>query len=293
MSVLPKISIVTPSYNQGQFIEQTIQSVLGQFYAHLEYIILDAGSNDSTVRILEKYNSQVSYWHSKPDNGQSAAINEGFDRSSGDIIAWLNSDDYYLPFALNKVANLLSIDEPAILIGNCFHFKEQDNYGNGSAMTSYHQNIDIRNGDYIIQPSSFFNKKAWDLVGKLNEDLEFVFDWEWYIRAEQKGVKFITTPEYLSAYRFHQNHKSGIGGRKREQEIMSIIKKYNSEEDFKTFMYIATHREEMKRKLGKLDKVLDTKRFKSQLFRHIFFRKLSKSKWNKVDIFMKVNGISI
>ena len=99
----PRISIVTPSYNQGQFIEQTIRSVLLQNYPNLEYIIIDGGSTDNTVETIEKYEQYITYWVSEPDRGQSHAINKGFARCTGEIMAWLNSDDLYLPSALKSL----------------------------------------------------------------------------------------------------------------------------------------------------------------------------------------------
>ena len=108
MSVsFPKITIVTPSFNQGRFIEQTIVSVLDQQYPNLEYIVMDGGSTDGTVRILQKYDHHIDFWQSAPDQGQADAINKGFARSSGEILAWLNSDDTYQPGALGEVADLL------------------------------------------------------------------------------------------------------------------------------------------------------------------------------------------
>lgn len=101
-----KISIITPSYNQGQFIEETIQSVIQQSYANVEYIVIDGGSKDNTIDIIKKYESKITYWESKKDKGQSDAINKGLAIATGDIVAWLNSDDMYTENALKRVANI-------------------------------------------------------------------------------------------------------------------------------------------------------------------------------------------
>ncbi|GAI34604.1 unnamed protein product, partial [marine sediment metagenome] len=112
-SLWPRVSIITPSYNQGQFIEETIRSVLLQGYANLEYIIMDGGSTDDSVEIIRKYEPWLTYWVSEPDRGQAHAIDKGFARSTGEILAWLNSDDTYLPGAIAKSVRLLNDDPNA------------------------------------------------------------------------------------------------------------------------------------------------------------------------------------
>jgi len=122
----PKISIITPSFNQGKYLEETIFSVLGQNYPNLEYIIIDGGSTDNSVDIIKKYENQLTYWISEPDNGQSHAINKGFMKATGGILAWLNSDDMYLPGVLDYVAKTINIEEPGIYFGECIHMNYQD-----------------------------------------------------------------------------------------------------------------------------------------------------------------------
>jgi glycosyltransferase involved in cell wall biosynthesis len=223
----PKITVVTPSYNQGQFLEETIASVLAQNYPNLEYMILDGGSADNSVEIIRKYEKYLAYWVSEPDGGQSAAINRGFKAATGDILAWLNSDDMYLPGALQYVATNCVSSEPKVVFGNCMHFdNERPEEARGSHVRRAHQQRDIMLADYIVQPSSFFTRAAWLEVGPLNPSLAFGFDWEWYIRAKQRGVYFQPVDKYLACYRIHASHKSAAGGSRRLDELAEIYKSY-------------------------------------------------------------------
>ena len=233
---LPKISVITPSYNQGQFIEQTILSVLSQGYANLEYIIMDGGSTDNTVEIIKKHESSITHWQSKKDNGQASAINEGFAMATGDILCWLNSDDKYFPDTLNKVAGFFTdINAAEIVFGNCLHVNEKSNKKRGSDVEGAHKKFKLSLCDYIIQPSSFFTRTTWRNTGVLNESLHFSFDWDWFIRAEKAGTNFIPVREYLSLYRIHDAHKSGGGGIKRTEELKQIAALYNEERLSKAF----------------------------------------------------------
>lgn len=223
----PRITVLTPSFNQAGFLRDTIESVLGQGYPDLEYMILDGGSTDGSVEIIKEYESRLSFWCSAPDGGQAAAINQGFARSTGSVMAWLNSDDYYLPGALRHVAEKLELDKAELLLGNCLHFHEGKARVHGSDVPSRHQQLRVALVDYIIQPSSFWTRVAWERVGSLESNYHYVFDWDWYIRAMQGEVAVKTTPRYLSAYRVHADHKTGTGGEKREQEIRAIYIKYS------------------------------------------------------------------
>lgn len=230
-SLYPKISIVTPSFNQGDFIEETILSVIGQAYPNLEYIIIDGGSTDSTVEIIKKYEKHLHYWVSEKDRGQSDAINKGFEIASGDILGWLNSDDMFLPGTFSFIANLVKNNEDGIFFGNCIHFREEneDLYSFGSNVEKAHAATSLTNVDYIIQPSSFWQKSVWNKVGKLREDMVYAFDWEWFLRAQKYGIKFTPASKALSMYRLHKNHKTATGGKKRQEEIAQVYEIYSPE----------------------------------------------------------------
>jgi len=233
----PRITVVTPSFNQAQFLEQTILSVIGQRYPNLEYIIMDGGSKDGSVEIIKKYQSEIAYWVSEKDNGQAAAINKGFSIATGDIFCWLNSDDMLMPGALLKIGGLFkTAQHPTIIFGNCLHFHEDSPKTRGSDVVQSHECLDLKLCDYIIQPSSFWNKSAWKEVGILNEQYHYTFDWEWFLRAEKAGVSFSPCSEYLSLYRIHDQHKSGTGGDKRAIELGKIYREYNDANAEKAFL---------------------------------------------------------
>jgi len=179
----PRISIVTPSYNQGQFIEETIRSALLQGYPNLEYIVIDGDSSDNSVEIIRKYEPWLTYWVSEPDNGQTEALNKGFERTTGSILTWLNSDDRLQPGALQSVAEFfLRHPEVGIAYGN---FNKIDEYSNHISRCEAPE-FNLRHHivrDLIPQPAALFRREVWGRIGPLNHQFHYVMDHDFWSRA--------------------------------------------------------------------------------------------------------------
>lgn len=205
----PKISIVTPSFNQGRFIEKTITSVLGQNYPNLEYIIIDGGSTDESVEIIKKYEKRLAYWASEQDRGQSHAINKGFERATGDIFGWLNSDDWYHPGALKAVAEAFAVNPNAgaVVGAGEMYFEE---YGNSTLYEPYpltFKTIFQAIHQHLMQPSCFFTHQAWCDCGPLDETLNLAMDFDLWLRIAKK-YHFTTIPQNLSVSLVHKSAKT-------------------------------------------------------------------------------------
>lgn len=202
----PKISIVTPSYNQGKFIEETIRSILLQNYPNLEYIIIDGGSNDETIEVIKKYEKWITYWISEPDNGQSHAINKGLDKCTGTVFNWLNSDDYYNPDALKVVgANFFKTGCDA-LIG---YVKNTDEEGlvYRTRVRSLEETIAFAN---LVQPGAFFDLEIIKRFGGVNEEANFMMDAELWLKfLFTYGIKkVIKINDVLVNFRLHADSKT-------------------------------------------------------------------------------------
>ncbi|WP_017314696.1 glycosyltransferase family 2 protein [Mastigocladopsis repens] len=226
----PLISVVIPSFNQGQYIEETLLSVIGQQYPNLEILVIDGGSTDNTVEILEKYSSQISYWHSKKDKGQADAINQGINLSSGDIVCWLNSDDMYLPGTLLDIGKrfLGRTDKSHLIYGSAVTINQSKEKLFSDAQTAApFEEFKLTYADFIVQPSAFWTRKLWQYTGELDIKYNYVLDWEWFIRAS-KIAEFEYIHKFYSIYRYHPLHKTSNGGLKRREEILDVVSRYSS-----------------------------------------------------------------
>jgi glycosyltransferase involved in cell wall biosynthesis len=223
----PRISVVTPSYNQGRFIEETIRSVLEQRYPEVEYAVLDGGSDDLTIEVLQRYDAKLSFWRSEKDGGQAAAINEGFQRATGDILCWLNSDDLHVPTTLRAVARLLgpSLDLPIILYGRCQMFNDRTPWKEIRPAIPFSREL-LEKVDFLDQPSVFWTRRAWEIVGPLDATLCYGFDWEWFLRASNV-CRFVAVDDLLSRYRLHEVQKTGTGGEERWVELLEIVRRHS------------------------------------------------------------------
>ncbi|MCK4348105.1 MAG: glycosyltransferase [Thermoplasmatales archaeon] len=228
MKKLPKISIVTPSLNQGQFIEQTILSVLNQNYPKIEYIVMDGGSTDNTLEILKKYENRL-IWESGPDTGQSDAINKGFRMATGEILAWLNSDDFYEEGAFLSVAEYFCQNiQCGVVYGNLTHVDESGQYLAKYEGPNLDQNTLIHVDPHgVRQQSTFFHRNAVEQSGFLDEKLEFVMDYELLIRLGDV-CRFCFVDKNLAFFRIRESAKSVSMGNKMKQtvEILRVSRKY-------------------------------------------------------------------
>jgi len=226
----PKISIVTPSYNQGAYIEETIRSVLLQGYPNLEYIIIDGGSTDQTVDILKKYERFLAYWTSEPDRGQTYAINKGITIASGQIIGWINSDDVYGKDAFKTIAENIcqngDISRPIVFGG----IELIDDKGRllkifpGKSVERKKLIAFWRQDWHIPQPTVFFRS---DILkkNKLDDSLHYAMDWEFYLRLSAQ-YPFHRIPKILARFRSHGKSKTSGGWKPFTREQISISRRY-------------------------------------------------------------------
>ncbi len=209
LSKTPKISIVTPSFKQAYFIERTIKSVLDQSYPNLEYYIQDGNSQDGTKEILEQYNDALAGWESIPDNGQSNAINLAFCKTTGDIMAWINSDDILLPGSLNYIAEYFNQHpEIDVVYGHRILIDENDQQI-GRWIMPPHDNDILSWVDYIPQETLFWRRHIWDKAGgKIEESFGFAMDWDLLVRFRNAGARFACLPRFLGGFRIHSSQKT-------------------------------------------------------------------------------------
>jgi glycosyltransferase involved in cell wall biosynthesis len=229
---LPLVSIVTPTFNQCHFLRETIESVLGQNYPRVEYLVLDDGSTDATPRILSEYTGRV-VWESQPNMGQTQTINKGWQHCHGEIVTWLNSDDTLLPDALEKVvAHFRQHPEVDIVFGDSL-FTEEDGTPieqSKSRVGFDYKKFVVECENPIAQPSAFIRRCVVDNVGLLDPSYYYFMDWDFWLRAGM-GHRIEYFPELLSTYRLHSESKTVAQAAKAAPELEYMYRKFFSRDD--------------------------------------------------------------
>lgn len=227
----PKISIVTPSYNQGQFLEETIRSVLLQGYPNLEYIIIDGGSTDDSVEIIKKYDKYLAYRVSELDRGQSHAINKGFAQATGSVLAWLNSDDFYEPDTLNLVGEAFASDLRPMWAAGAGRYIDTS----GGLLYVLKPQTPSTIAEYLSgfggmsQPASFWHRLLWKKAGgELREDFHYCMDEDLWIRFALVGARPHVLDATLCVRRIHEQAKTSTNHAGFVEDMTSIVQEYSS-----------------------------------------------------------------
>ncbi len=248
MSELPTVTVVTPSFNQGDFIDATIRSVLEQKYPKLQYLVMDGASTDRTLDVLRAHYNQKTgrtasagraesldgesvdfTWTSAPDSGQADAINKGFSRTTGEVIAWLNSDDCYKPGAILAAAQYLR-DHPevALVYGDAEFIRSDGSYLCPCANTEpFDRHRLLHYSDYIVQPAAFFRRSAFEAVGGLDASLHYAMDYDLWLKLAAK-FKFAYVKQTWAQYRWAGENKSATGDWRRIEEVRKVARKHGA-----------------------------------------------------------------
>jgi len=228
----PRITVVTPSYNQAIYLEETIRSVLLQGYPNLEYMVMDGGSSDGSPAIIQKYAPWLAHWESERDRGQSHAINKGFTRATGDWLGWRNSDDWYNPGALRALIMRARAEKTAFVSGGCVYFMENVPYPPRRMQPEAQAFAPpiVRYAQLFDQPACLWRREIYEQVGPLDEALHYTFDWDFFIKAlglvAESGSAAVSDAT-IAFYRFHAAHKTtGTGGSKRKRELITVYRRY-------------------------------------------------------------------
>jgi glycosyltransferase involved in cell wall biosynthesis len=229
MTGYPLVSIVTPTFRHGHYLPYTIESILSQSYPHIEYMIYDAGSQDATPQILEQYRAQGVQSEVIEGIGQSAAINRGWKQSKGEIVAWLNSDDTYFDDTVQQAVDyFMNNPDAAWLYGEVVFIDEDRNpfaFRDPVEEWSYER---LLQRNFITQPSVFLRRKVLEDMGYLRNDLDFMMDYEYWLRIGQAYAGHYV-PEVRSTMMYHRSTKSAAGGFTRLEEMEAVVRRYGGD----------------------------------------------------------------
>ena len=219
----PTVSIVTPSFNHAKFLEATIRSVVCQGYPNLDYLIMDGGSTDESVAIIRRYASALSYWVSESDAGQADAINKGWRRAQGEILAYLNSDDLYLPHAIRRVVECFVQHPEVDLVYGSLQVVDEQGRPAGKSVEVPDVSLSWLLRRPIPQPTMFIRRSVVERIGLFDPSLYYVFDWDFCLRAAVAGIRMARIPGApLAAFRSWTNQKTADGFERQVQEQLWI-----------------------------------------------------------------------
>lgn len=218
------VSIITPSFNQGQFIERTIQSVADQTGLEIEHVIFDGGSADNTIEILKRYSSRVR-WISERDNGQADAVNKGILETTGDIIGWLNSDDIYYVGAIARAVNYLRENPGVDVVYGMADYIDLEDRIIGPYPTEPWNFERLKEHCFICQPALFLRRHVVEKHGLLDTSLYYCMDYEYWLRLGKSGVRFAYSKEKLAGSRLYHGNKTTLDRVQVHLEIMYMLKK--------------------------------------------------------------------
>ena len=210
MNARPRVSIITPSYNQASFLAETLESIFAQAYPETECLVIDGGSTDGTIDVLRGFDNQLDYWVSEPDRGQSHAFNKGLEKATGGIIGWLNSDDLYLDNSIWRGVEYLAANPSIDIVFSDYIFIDPD-----SRFIKQRKEIPFSFQTYVwtadcyhANCAGFFRRRVFDTLGGLDETLHYGMDFEFYLRAAHAGFRVGHIHQYWGAYRLHPSSKS-------------------------------------------------------------------------------------
>ena len=222
----PRVTVVTPSFNQARFIEATIRSVLNQGYPNLEYVVIDGGSTDGSIDIIRQYGARLAYWVSEPDQGQADAIAKGFRRSTGQIMAYLNSDDVYLPGAIAQaVAALRRYPDCDLIYGDVWIVDEWDQIIGERRLTQMDRYDFLGQGNCLAQPATFWRRGIYEAVGGIDPSYYFQMDLDFFIRVVSQGT-MRNLGRHLARTRMHPDGKMVKAEHIRRQEWLQLQERY-------------------------------------------------------------------